>query len=79
MRREGLSLVLVSHDLYSVCNICERVLWLEKGRLREMGPAQQVVDHYRDAMRETAPATPDAGAAEPVRSRPKSGRRARPH
>jgi lipopolysaccharide transport system ATP-binding protein len=39
-------LVLSSHNLYVVADWCTRVLWLEQGRIREDGPAEEVLEHY---------------------------------
>ena len=48
------TLFFVSHDTAAVVNLCDRVLWLEQGRLREMGPAKEVCEHYLAILRETA-------------------------
>ncbi len=39
--------VMVSHDLHSISNLCERVIWLDHGRIRQAGPAGQVVAAYQ--------------------------------
>jgi lipopolysaccharide transport system ATP-binding protein len=39
-------LVLSSHNHYVVADWCTRVLWLEQGRIREDGPAEEVLEHY---------------------------------
>ncbi len=38
--------VLASHDLRSLEEFCTRILWLEKGRIKMLGPAGEVVDAY---------------------------------
>ena len=40
------TLFFVSHDTAAVINLCDRVLWLEQGRLREAGSAKEVCEHY---------------------------------
>ena len=40
------TLFFVSHDTAAVINLCDRVLWLEQGRLRQAGPAKAVCEHY---------------------------------
>jgi ABC-type polysaccharide/polyol phosphate transport system ATPase subunit len=40
-------MVVVSHDLYAVQQICTRALWLEDGRLRQDGPCAEVVEAYQ--------------------------------
>jgi ABC-type polysaccharide/polyol phosphate transport system ATPase subunit len=44
----GGSLVLCAHDLYQVQRLCERSLWLDAGRIREIGETRTVVRHYRE-------------------------------
>ena len=43
------TIVFVSHSLDTVAEFCDRVLWLESGRVRAVGPADEVVDGYRAA------------------------------
>jgi ABC-type polysaccharide/polyol phosphate transport system ATPase subunit len=50
-------LVAVSHDLDLLEKLCTRVLWMDHGRLKEDGPADEVLAHYRESARgATAPA-----------------------
>jgi lipopolysaccharide transport system ATP-binding protein len=44
------TILMVSHDLNFVGDICDRVLWLEKGVVRDMGDPRRVIDAYRAAM-----------------------------
>lgn len=46
------TLFFVSHDTGAVINLCDRVLWLEQGQLRESGPAKTVCEHYLATLRE---------------------------
>lgn len=39
-------LVFVSHDLATVRQLCNRVIWMEKGAIVEDGPAERVIDRY---------------------------------
>ncbi|MCK6507581.1 ABC transporter ATP-binding protein [Myxococcota bacterium] len=50
----GRTIVLVSHDLHAVRNLCDDVLWLDGGQVRLLGPAREVVDRYLDVERERA-------------------------
>jgi ABC-2 type transport system ATP-binding protein len=45
-KNEGKTVVIVSHALGSVRNMCDRVALLDHGRLKELGPASEVVDAY---------------------------------
>jgi lipopolysaccharide transport system ATP-binding protein len=59
MRDKGTALLLASHDLGQVVNECAEAVWLEGGRIREIGPAGAIVSGYREAGRaETLARTP---------------------
>lgn len=49
LNRSG-TIVFVSHSLQSVADFCDRVMWLEKGRVKQIGPAEEVVAQYRDGV-----------------------------
>jgi lipopolysaccharide transport system ATP-binding protein len=44
--KERGTLVFVSHDMGSVLNLCERVVWLHRGHLRQMGESKVVAEAY---------------------------------
>jgi len=48
----GVTVVLVSHDLQAVMSTCKWALWLEKGRVRAFGPANDVVTAYAQSFPE---------------------------
>ena len=45
-RQRGKTIILVSHGLSDVANICDRVVWLDKGQVCDLGPAVEVVSKY---------------------------------
>ena len=45
-RREGRTIVVVSHSLGLVQQLCKEVIWLDKGQIRQSGPAAEVVAAY---------------------------------
>jgi len=47
LKRNGVTIAVVSHDLDTLSSLCERGLWLEKGGVRHEGTAIDVVDRYR--------------------------------
>ena len=49
---EGRTLLLVSHSLGLIEEICDRAIWLEKGQLRFDGHPRRVTDAYRQAVAE---------------------------
>ena len=61
------TLFFVSHDTGAVVNLCDRVLWLEHGQLREAGSAKEVCEHYLAMLREAPGA---AGANRHPKERP---------
>ncbi|MCP3934516.1 MAG: ABC transporter ATP-binding protein, partial [Actinomycetia bacterium] len=48
LRREGVTIVFVSHSLGLVQTMCETVAWLDHGKLMELGPAVDVCESYLD-------------------------------
>ena len=48
-KRSGKTIVLVSHALESVRNLCDRVVWLENGKVLADGDPVAVLDHYLQA------------------------------
>lgn len=48
---DGGTLVLATHNLYLAEKLCQRALWLERGVVRQCGPAHDVTRAYRDAAR----------------------------
>lgn len=49
MRLGGRTVVIVSHDTSTVTNICDRAVWIEKGKVKAEGSAADVVTKYRAA------------------------------
>lgn len=43
---KGTTILLVSHNLPQVQSTCKRVVWLERGIIRDVGPSQEVIEHY---------------------------------
>lgn len=46
-RREGATILFVSHDLDGVESMCDRAIWLDHGIVKANGPAREVVQEYR--------------------------------
>jgi lipopolysaccharide transport system ATP-binding protein len=65
LQESGTSLLFASHDLDQVAEQCDRALWLDEGRVRQAGPAAEVVEAYRESMHtETFIRTPSADDGE---------------
>lgn len=59
MRQAGCAVILVSHDNNAIQRLCDRAIWLRKGRQVAIGPAHLVVDQYAAEMdNETRRRTP---------------------
>jgi len=50
LRSRGVSILFVSHAMGDVKSIGDRALWLDRGRPRELGPADRVADSYLAAL-----------------------------
>ena len=46
LRAAGKTIVVVTHSLMTVRSLCDEAVWLERGRMREWGKADQVADAY---------------------------------
>lgn len=46
LRAEGVTILFVSHDSGDVKALCERCLWLDRGRIKAIGEADEVVAAY---------------------------------
>ncbi len=44
--REGRTVLFVSHNMTAVQNLCQRVAWMQDGRLLEDGDSRQVISRY---------------------------------
>ncbi len=52
IRDAGCTILFVSHDQYQVKSICQRALYLERGKQKAFGPAGRVIDQYTIDMQE---------------------------
>lgn len=48
----GTTLLFVSHNIDSVQNLCQNVVWLDGGKIRMMGPSEEVCAAYREEQEE---------------------------
>ena len=39
-------IVLVSHDLQALFDLCDRIIWLDQGRVRDTGPPRAMIEAY---------------------------------
>jgi len=65
LRREGRTIIFISHDLNAVEALCDRVLLMQRGEVIADGPPAEVIGQYRAlSTKGTTPAFPGIG---PVR------------
>lgn len=46
MIKGGTTVLYVSHSLESIKDLCDRVVWIEHGKMIKMGPAKQICEEY---------------------------------
>ena len=69
IKARGRTLVFVSHDPIQVRRFCDRVLWIDRGRIQALGDPRDVIQQYLQHMRgptasataERSEPTPEAG------------------
>lgn len=45
------TVVIVSHNLGMLQDLCDRIMWLNDGVIQEIGEPQEVLNHYREFMK----------------------------
>ena len=50
--RNGTTLLLVTHDVYSAARLCPRMIWLDRGHVLIDGASPTVITAYEDSIRE---------------------------
>lgn len=49
LKRDGKTVVVVSHDMGTMRSFCDQAAWLEHGEIQDVGPSTRIVDEYADA------------------------------
>lgn len=52
IKRNGTTIVIVSHVMGQIEQICDKAIWIEEGRIREEGKPKVVGQHYLESMEE---------------------------
>ncbi len=58
-RDQGTTILLVSHDLKALEDMCAKTLWIERGSVREYGPSAEVIERYLEESEAAAEASAD--------------------
>lgn len=45
------TVVIVSHNLGTLEELCDRVMWMHEGKIMELGAPHEVLEHYREFMK----------------------------
>jgi ABC-type glutathione transport system ATPase component len=45
-RQQRKTMVFCSHSMFHVQELCDMALWIDQGKIRELGDSEQVVGHY---------------------------------
>jgi ABC-type multidrug transport system ATPase subunit len=53
-KEQGVAMMIASHDLTMVRGLCDLAAYLEKGELRKIGPAGEVIESYLDGIYQEA-------------------------
>ncbi len=48
----GTTLLLVSHDIYSAAKLCERMIWIDRGRIKFDGDPKTALNLYESSIKE---------------------------
>ena len=43
---DGKTVLFISHDMWNVRRLCDRILWMDEGRVRAYGPAGEIAERY---------------------------------
>lgn len=46
----GTTVLFVSHSLAQIKDLCDRVVWLEHGKIQAIGPAEEICDKYKQSL-----------------------------
>jgi|GEM_PF-645920 len=67
LKNSGRTILIVSHSINVISEICDRVIWIENGSVKEIGSAKLVCNHYETEIRESfeiVSSLADAGVSE---------------
>lgn len=72
-RRQGTTLLLVSHDRQAIQSICDRAILLSQGKIALQGPPEQVMDYYNAMLAERTGSSVTQQAQDDGRIQTRSG------
>ncbi len=48
LKRQGVTIILISHNIGMMQKLCTEVIWLDQGKVRAAGPADEIIEQYKD-------------------------------
>lgn len=51
IKKNGVTIIFVSHDIYSIKNFCDRVVWMKDGKIEAEGDTHIITQAYEDYMK----------------------------
>ncbi len=46
LKKNGITIVIVSHDMESLKKLCDKIAWINNGRIKNKGKTEEVIDKY---------------------------------
>ena len=53
MKKEGKTIILASHSMGTIASMCDRAIWIDKGKVRETGDPHTVSAHFEKDLTES--------------------------
>jgi len=72
LKKEKVTIILVSHDLGSVERLCNKVVWLNEGKIQEEGTAKKIINSYLQFMNEKQAINVESSISEQNKNQEKS-------
>lgn len=73
LKEKGATILFCSHNIYQVEALCQRVLWLDKGKVRAFGESAAVCQLYNQHLEKIAAPTEGLMESIPVKDHPMDG------
>lgn len=54
LQKKGVTILFVSHDVFSIRNFCNKAIWIDRGKIREIGDVTSVTAHFTEYMHNEA-------------------------
>jgi len=72
-RKQGKTIVLCSHNMYYIQELCQKTMWLHRGKVRGIGETGKVIVDYQNYARDKAAIINKKNAAEEIKAAESGG------